>query len=275
VGADDQAVIDGGQPLPARVRGHLLHRSRRRRAQLVDIGLEARSVGLALDDEVEGVVLESIDGALASRASSKAAIHSAVSRLLAGKAKHLHGAWPIYCKALAAGRAKEDRMPTDLFVARLRWQADADPCWELETTHRGFATPEDAALFANGFADAGADELRLDSGRLALTMTDRSMIDLRPEAVQIWRLPDDGSDHQVADDVDFHRQSLTFGQLSAAGLDGGFIQIKYGVMTSAGEPVDVAISLDETGLLSVTVEERPLDEVDQGASFTLGIIPKA
>jgi len=46
------------------VSGHLLHRSRRRRRELVDVGLEARSVGLAVDDEVEGVVLETIDGAL-------------------------------------------------------------------------------------------------------------------------------------------------------------------------------------------------------------------
>jgi hypothetical protein len=33
-------------------------------AALVDVGLEPRSVGLAVDDEVEGVVLESVDGAL-------------------------------------------------------------------------------------------------------------------------------------------------------------------------------------------------------------------
>ena len=42
----------------------LLDRSRRRRWELVDVGLEPRSVGLAVDDEVEGVVLEAIDGAL-------------------------------------------------------------------------------------------------------------------------------------------------------------------------------------------------------------------
>src|SRR3954447_13422626 len=53
-----------GSRLAARVSGHLLHRSRRRRRELVDVGLEPRSVGLAVDDEVEGVVLETIDGAL-------------------------------------------------------------------------------------------------------------------------------------------------------------------------------------------------------------------
>src|SRR3984885_1161544 len=42
----------------------LLDRSRRRRRVLVDGGLEASAVGLAVDDEVVGVVLESVDGAL-------------------------------------------------------------------------------------------------------------------------------------------------------------------------------------------------------------------
>jgi hypothetical protein len=163
-------------------------------------------------------------------------------------------------------------------MARLRWQADADACWELETTHGGFATPEDAALFANGFAEAGADELRLDSGRLVLTLTDGSSVELPPDAVEIWRIPDDGHEHQVADDADFARVSLSLAELSTGGLDGGFIQIKYGVTTSAGEQIDVAISLDETGLLSLTVEERSAHDVDQedsDASFTLGIIPRA
>jgi hypothetical protein len=163
----------------------------------------------------------------------------------------------------------------DRFTARLRWQADADPCWELETAHSGFTTPEDAALFANGFAAAGADDLRLLAGRLVMTLTDGTMLDLHPDAVQIWHLPDDGQEHQVADDGDFRRSLLTLAELSEAGLDGGFNQIKYGVTTLTGEPVDVAINLDDTGVLSLTVEERAADEVTQEASFILGIIPKA
>lgn len=166
-------------------------------------------------------------------------------------------------------------MPSRSFIARLRWQADADACWELETTHGGFATPEDAALLANGFAEAGADELRLESGRLILTLTDGSRVELRPDAVQIWRLPDDGQEHQVADDAELTRLGLSLAELSDNGLDGGFTQIKYGVTSSVGEPIDVAITLDETGLLSLTVEERAADDSDREASFTLGIIPKA
>jgi hypothetical protein len=43
---------------------HLLHRSRRRGLELLDVGLEPRPIGLAVDHQVEGVVLESIDGTL-------------------------------------------------------------------------------------------------------------------------------------------------------------------------------------------------------------------
>ena len=67
---------------------------------------------------------------------------------------------------------------------------------------------------------------------------------------------------------------MTFDELSAIGLDGGFAQFKYGVVDPNGAEVDVAISLDETGLLTVTVNEKAADELAQGASFVLGIIAR-
>src|SRR5215216_2770961 len=48
-------------------RGGLGHRSRRRRPVLLDVGLEAWTIRLAVDDEVVGVVLEAIDGTLAEQ----------------------------------------------------------------------------------------------------------------------------------------------------------------------------------------------------------------
>src|SRR6185312_6646981 len=62
-----------GSGLAARVGGDLLHRSRRRRRQLFDVGLEPRSVGLAVDHQIEGVVLETIDGALGQKRVVKGA----------------------------------------------------------------------------------------------------------------------------------------------------------------------------------------------------------
>jgi hypothetical protein len=162
----------------------------------------------------------------------------------------------------------------DRFTARIRWQADADPTCEIETSHAGFETAEDAALFANGFLDAGADELRLESGHLFLTLTDRSTIELRQVTIDVWRLPDDGGDYQVADDNDFARTPITIERLSAMGFDGGFTQIKYGVTAAAGAQVDVSIALNETGNLTVTVETRPTEPTD-GASFAFGVIARA
>jgi hypothetical protein len=37
-------------------------------------------------------------------------------------------------------------MSSDSFTPRIRWQADADPAWELETSHDGFVNPEEAAF---------------------------------------------------------------------------------------------------------------------------------
>lgn len=165
-------------------------------------------------------------------------------------------------------------MSEERFVARIRWQADADPIWEVETSHGGFETAEDAALFANGFLEAGADELRLESGRLLLTLTDRSLSELPPDAVQIWRLRDDGMDYQVADDQDFERVPISIERLSAMGFDGGFTQIKYGVTDAAGSQVNVVLRLNEIGSLSVTVEGTS-PEQSEDASFAFGIIPRA
>lgn len=162
-------------------------------------------------------------------------------------------------------------MTTGEFTARIRWQSEMNPCFELETRHRGFSTAEDAALFANGFSDAGALDLRLARGRLTLVLTDGAESELEPESVQVWELPDDGQEYQVADDSAFELVPRTPAELSARGLDGGFVQLKYGVLAPDHSIVDVAVDVDETGLPEVTVHEPAGDDTEV-ASFSLGII---
>jgi hypothetical protein len=166
-------------------------------------------------------------------------------------------------------------MPQPPFTARIRWQADADPSWEIETLHPGFETAEDAALFANGFLEAGAEELRLEGSRLLLSLADRTVQELSADSIQVWRLPESAEDVRVADDADFQRVILSPEQLSALGFDGGFMQVKYGVSDAAGAQVVVVIETNEIGNLSVTVEELRGDEaIAAGASFALGIIAR-
>jgi hypothetical protein len=166
-------------------------------------------------------------------------------------------------------------MPQPPFTARIRWQADADPSWEIETLHPGFETAEDAALFANGFLEAGAEELRLEGSRLLLSLADRTVQELSTDSIQVWRLPESAEDIRVADDADFQRVNVSLDQLSALGFDGGFMQIKYGVSDASGSQVVVVIETNEIGNLSVTVEE-PRDDGTAGAdaSFALGIVAR-
>src|SRR5687768_5118846 len=76
------SVRSADRPTLALDREALDRRSRTRRSIPFDAGLQAGSVLLALDDEVAGVLLQSIDGTLGSIVSSKSASHSAGSRLL-------------------------------------------------------------------------------------------------------------------------------------------------------------------------------------------------
>jgi len=60
-GADDYAVIGDAQPPCCAGERHLFRTEAERRRRELSMWLEARSVGLAVRHEVEGVVLETID----------------------------------------------------------------------------------------------------------------------------------------------------------------------------------------------------------------------
>ncbi len=162
-------------------------------------------------------------------------------------------------------------MSTAQFSARIRWQSEIDPCFELETRHGGFPGAEEAALFANGFSEAAALDLRLTTGRLVLSLTNGSEIELQQDSVQVWELPDSGEEYQVADDSQFQLVPLTLNQVSGRGLDGGFVALKYGVLGPDQAIADVTVEVDETGLPEVKVHEAS-DDQSEAASFALGII---
>lgn len=162
-------------------------------------------------------------------------------------------------------------MSDGTFSARIRWQSEIDPCIELETRHPGFSTAEEAALYANGFSEDAALELRLDGGCLTLSLADGTLVELDSDSVSVWELPDDGQEIQVADDSDFRLVRQTAADFTARGLDGSFVQLRYGVLCADQAVVDVAVDVDETGLPEVTVHEGGNDP-DEPASFSLGII---
>lgn len=163
-----------------------------------------------------------------------------------------------------------------MFAARIRWQAEADPAWELETHHPGFSSAEDAALFANGYGDAGVADLRLDGGNLLLTLTDGSTAALAADGASVWHFAGAIDENTVARDVDFERVDLTFSALSSRGIDGGFVPLVYAVLGPNAEPLDVSINVDELGMLRVTVERNPAGAPPPpDASLLFGVIPRA
>jgi hypothetical protein len=166
------------------------------------------------------------------------------------------------------------------YAVRIRWQAAADPGWEVESHHGGFETAEDAALFANGLGDADVAALELGRGEFRLELTDGTVEALPPAAVTVWALESPTAGDGVATDTDFRRVPVEPPQLSKRGLDGGFVPLGYAVLGPGGEPLDVTIAIDgDLGTLNVTVDspatdgEMPPPPVGDGLLF--GVIPRA
>jgi hypothetical protein len=166
---------------------------------------------------------------------------------------------------------------TKAFTARIRWRCERDHSWEVETWQGGFASAEDAALWANGFSEPAAAILALWRGKLELTLTDQESRILAPGSFHIWRLPD-GFDRSVPADDSCFREVQGGGTdlLTDLGLDGEWQQIAYGVLGPQGETIDVILELDDTGKLEVTtIEDWRGVLVGEGASFSLGVVPRA
>lgn len=162
------------------------------------------------------------------------------------------------------------------FAARVRWRCEADPRWEMETLHAGFAQAEDAALFANGFSTRSPSLLELDRGRFHLGFTDGTAEQVRAGAYQLWRLPRDFDPAHAADDSSFEPVDASPSDLSEMGLDGRWGQLAYGVVGPKGEGVDVLLEVDDTGGLKViTIDQQPEMADHEPASFSMAVLPKA
>lgn len=162
------------------------------------------------------------------------------------------------------------------FAARVRWRSEVDPAWEIETRHDGFAMPEDAALFANGFSTRSPTTLILRGGRMEMGFSDGTTRPIRGGEYQLWRLPRDFDASQPADDASFDAVEMSLESLTGSGLDGRWAQLAYGVLGPTGEMVDVILEVDETGDLKViAIDETPGMADGEIASFGLGVVPRA
>jgi hypothetical protein len=61
-------------------------------------------------------------------------------------------------------------MTTAPYLVKVLWMAEHAPGWELETTHPGFASPIEAALFANGFEDHSPAQLEVHRGAVRIDL---------------------------------------------------------------------------------------------------------
>lgn len=149
------------------------------------------------------------------------------------------------------------------FSVGIRWRFLNEPSWEVESTHWGFSSAEDAALFANGFGERCARHLVLDRSRrtwwLQRAEGDLDLVD----DVQVWCLSSaSGGVLAIVTDEQFEQRTLR-DLLAVAVVDDArlvFSPLHYGVRGSDGRALDVALSLDEWWFLQVKVEE------DQGSA---------
>jgi hypothetical protein len=148
------------------------------------------------------------------------------------------------------------RPPTYTLV--MRWQVPADPDWEVETIHRGFLSPEEAALFGYGLTNPGADGLHLESGLLRLLLTDGSDRRLVDQDVAVYHLAAHVDDPSVVEDADFSRVAISTRSLSERlGFDGELVFLAQSVTGPDDELVEVSVELRQGGRLEVAVGEGP------------------
>jgi hypothetical protein len=150
------------------------------------------------------------------------------------------------------------------FVVRIRWRLVAAPTWELETEHGSFATPEGAALYANGVGARGLAGLRLASGQVRFNSADG--LEGAASVAGAWRLAARPA-HPLAVFSDGDFAPVEVDQLvaanSRAGEDNLFEALRYCVFGADGA-VDVKVTLDENGDVEVTVFEEPEPDAQVG-----------
>jgi len=169
---------------------------------------------------------------------------------------------------------------TSGFTALIRWRGP-DPTLELETRHKGFPSPEEAALFANAFAPAAPLGLRLGSAAAPeLLMPDGLYVSHPPADTTVWTIPGLSPTEfelVVTDDADFEPFPFA-GFPFDASARGQYEQAQYAVFAPDGSRVDVTVDWDDFDHLRVTVEESLEDthtDTEASPTLALGALPKA
>jgi hypothetical protein len=163
------------------------------------------------------------------------------------------------------------------FTAVVRWRGP-DPTVEIETNHPGFATPEDAALFANAFSPDAPLGLRLGANAsVMLVMTDGRYLPWYAADTTVWTIPPDeisSEDTTLVDDGDFQPQPFSTCSFPPSAV-GEYQQAQYGVFDDQGAPVNLSMDWDETDHLRITVEEMPAAPPPIHQDCLLAILPDA
>jgi hypothetical protein len=164
------------------------------------------------------------------------------------------------------------------YAARIRWRRAADPDWEIDTRHVGFESWRQAACFANGLIEEGACSVFLYEGVLLLQLVNGRDVIVESDDIIIWErtnFPDD----TLPEDSAFMRAALDLDELSAAGLDGPFSPIRFGVDDLHGsERLDVRVEADArrravlVTLAATHKRDEPSGDTFAGAIFD---VPRA
>lgn len=169
-------------------------------------------------------------------------------------------------------------MATTTYTAIIRWRGP-DPALELETTHTGFPTPEEAALYANGIPPRTPIGLQvLPDGTAAFILNDYTETPCSREQLTVWALSPNveaSTDVIVASESAF--EPVHPGELAVRfAAQGDYLQVQYGVLTASGTPLDVRIGWDDANRLRVTVLDSPSPPPKKEVHLPrLGVLPIA
>ena len=162
------------------------------------------------------------------------------------------------------------------FAALIRWRSRVDPTWEIDTTHRGFLTAEQAALFANGVGQGALEALCLRNAQLTGQLANGLSVRIKAHEVLVWHMPSDPED--LPEDSFFERVKRSFGDLSREGLDGEFHATKFRILKESAGAEDVKVRLDvdlKRNVLRVTVEGTELRTERDENDTLFGRVPTA
>lgn len=169
-------------------------------------------------------------------------------------------------------------MPATTYTAIIRWRGP-DPTLELETRHTGFASPEEAALYANGVPPRSPALLHLlADGSAVFVLNDETEVACQPDQLEAWAIPaNSGAAEGPMVVVDDDYQPLAQGQLVVCfAAHGDYLQAQYGVFDANEVPVDVRVDWDDTDHLRVTVVDTPAPVLHQTSpTLDWGVLPDA